>query len=163
MASCGVDEHARAHDVGLEEHGGSGNGPVDVALCREVDHDIVPGDHAIYEVGIADVPLHEGVVPEIVQLRHGRRHAGVGHGVEVGHRAVRLGGEDAPDEVRPDEAGPAGDEISTGHVRPPRVESQVSLGFGPVRRGRKRPANSRRSAGMPACERSGRSVVKWGL
>jgi hypothetical protein len=67
------------------------------------------GEQPVDEFGIADVALHEAVSRVALDRSEVRPVAGIGERVEAHHR-VALGGQPLVDEVRPDEAGRAGDD-----------------------------------------------------
>ena len=93
-AECGVEQHPGPDEIGLEEGGRAHDGAIDVALGGEMDHDVVTGHHLAHELRITDVTFHEDVARVLVELGHRGRDAGIGEGIEVGHRRVRLVRED---------------------------------------------------------------------
>lgn len=98
-----------ALDVGAQERLRVRDGVVVVALRRVVHDGFVPGDNAVEELAVADVPHHE-LDTVVGQARDVLRVAGVGELVEHGHVHAGVLAHHVMDEVRPDEAAAAGDD-----------------------------------------------------
>ena len=111
--SCGLEERVGALDVGAQERLRVGDGVVVVALRRVVHDGVVPGDDAVEELSVADVPHHE-LDSVLGQARDVLRVARVGELVEHGHAHAGVLAHHVMDEVRPDEATAAGDDDVLG-------------------------------------------------
>ena len=102
-----------AHDVGLDEDFRVGNGPVHVALSREV-YDIVKVillEQGRYQFLVADVALDEDVARVALHAFEVLQVARVGQLVQVDQENVVVLFQHVVDEVGANEAGAAGDQI----------------------------------------------------
>ena len=115
VAAAGIQQRLRADDIGDHEVLRARDRAVHVGLRREVDHDVVAGDHSVEDRPVADVALDEGIAGILRNGREIRRVAGVGELVEHGH-AGNLGTEVALQQaahiVRADEARSPRDQVS---------------------------------------------------
>ena len=108
-----LEERVGALDVGAQERLGVRDGVVVVALRRVVHDGVVPGDDAVEKLAVADVPHHE-LDAVLGQARDVLWVARVSELVEHGHVDPRVLAHHVMDEVRPDEAAPAGDDDVLG-------------------------------------------------
>src|SRR5437867_6384720 len=114
-----------SHDVRPHEVAGFENGPVDVGLRGEMDHGVRGLRHAVHELSIAYVALHEHQVPVVLVILQVVRVPGVGQLVHDDDFVV-AGGQPAPYKTASDEAHPARDEeachtVLTSSGRPNRT------------------------------------------
>src|SRR5690606_8915818 len=110
----GVEQHLGADHVGGDERRRALDGAVDVRLGREVHHQVLTRHHLVDHGRVADVTDHEPQPRRTGDRVEVRGVAGVGELVQHGHLGagglrVRVG-QHAPDVVRPDDAGAAGDQ-----------------------------------------------------
>ena len=108
-------QHIGAQTVGAHELVGGDDGPVDVALGREVDDRVVAVHGRADRVTVADVAVDEAQASIALQVGQVVAVAGVGQGVEHGDLVVRRP-EHQPGVVGADEPGGAGDEQLHGQV-----------------------------------------------
>ena len=108
-----LEERVGALDVGAQERLGVRDGVVVVALRRVVHDGVVPGDDAVEELSVADVPHHE-LDAVLGQPSDVLRVAGVGELVEHGHVHAGVAVDDVVHEVAADEAAPTGDDDVLG-------------------------------------------------
>ena len=110
-AAGGVEQVDGADHVGFDKREGVADGAVYVALGGKVDHAV--GLVAVKEVvngqGVADVDALKAVVRGLGHVGQVFEVAGVGQGVDVDNRVLRVALNEAANDVRADESGSAGD------------------------------------------------------
>lgn len=95
-----------ADDVGLDEIGGTGYRPIDMALCSQM-HDPVgteAGEGLLHRPSVADVGMKEAIVGLAFDDAHGRQISRVGQRIDVQDLIAFLEDE-IPHESRTDKTG----------------------------------------------------------
>ncbi|MND86448.1 hypothetical protein D3C80_784140 [compost metagenome] len=102
-------QHIGADDVGFDESGRSGNGAIDVTLCRQMHHGIwlMHSKHAIQLSTIADIYLLERIAFAIGHIRQGCQIACIGQFIEVDDEILSMTN-DMAYHSRADKAGTSG-------------------------------------------------------
>ena len=108
MAASGVEEHARADDVGVDEILRGIDAPVDVRFRREIDdrEELLLVEQGVHLVCVRDIGL-EKLVALAVFLHHAveiREVSGVGEGVNIRHRSRLVMLQNVTNKVTPDES-----------------------------------------------------------
>ena len=106
-----VEEHARAHDIRLEEDARIRDGPVHMALRGEIHHHVglFFFKQPIDEVPVRDVPLHKGKARLLPDGGERLQIARIGELIQTDDLVVRMG-QLVIDEIAPDKSGSAGDD-----------------------------------------------------
>ena len=118
MTQARIEQSLRADHVGDNEVLRSVDGPVDMGLSGEVDDHVVPGEHLVEQVPVADISMDEGVARVVGDGGEVRLVAGVGELVEHRHAGALVPegvvgpGHQFANEMRADEARGPGDQVA---------------------------------------------------
>lgn len=119
---AGVQQHAGAHDVGLQEDGGVFNGAVNMALSGKVHHDVglLLLKELIDSSPVGDGGLDKAEVGVVHDAGQGLQIACVGQAVQTDDAVLRMSAQHIVDEVAADKTGAAGDNNRFRHNLLPR-------------------------------------------
>ena len=110
VAAAGVHHRGRADDIGLQEDTRILDGPVHMALRREIDHDVrrLPLKQLVDQLPVADVPQHKPEVRVVHDPLQGGQVPGVGQLVQADNPIVRILLQHVKNEIGSDKSGAAG-------------------------------------------------------
>ena len=112
VPAAGFQQRLRARRVGAHEHRGVGDGTVDVALRREMDHGVRPVlfQRGVQRGAVGHVGAHEGEAGRAAKGRERLRVARVGELVQADQLRLRVFFAHVKEEIAADEPGAAGDQ-----------------------------------------------------
>ena len=110
VLAAGVHERRRTYDVGLQKDAGIFDTAVDVALRREIDHDIrlFLGEQPIHALAVADIQPHKAEIRIVHNAFESGKIACVSEFVNADYAVTRMSLHHMEDEVAADESRAAG-------------------------------------------------------